>query len=161
MAGKAGEAFVEVVPQLAGFGSKLSAGVQKEASSSAAKIGASMTKVGAGMTAGLTLPIVAGFAKATQAYQESAAIQAQSQAAIKSTGGVAGVTAKQVNELAGAISNYSAQDDEAIQAGENMLLTFTNIRDEAGRGNDIFTQTSKIMADVAQATGTDAKSAAL
>ena len=34
-------------------------------------------------------------------------------------------------------------DDEAIQSGENMLLTFTRIRNEVGDGNDIFNQATR------------------
>ena len=36
--------------------------------------------------------------------------------------------------------NKSGIDDEAIQSGENLLLTFTDIRNEVGKGNDIFNQ---------------------
>src|SRR4051794_24562558 len=47
---------------------------------------------------------------------------------IKSTGGAARITADQVGDLATAISNKTGADDEAIQSGQNLLLTFTNIR---------------------------------
>ncbi|MGH7206889.1 MAG: hypothetical protein ACREI2_11855 [Nitrospiraceae bacterium] len=40
-------------------------------------------------------------------------------------------------------------DDEVIQAGENMLLTFKNIRNEVGQGNDIFNQASVAALDLA------------
>ena len=32
----------------------------------------------------------------------------------------------------------SGIDDEAIQSGENLLLTFRNIRNETGAGNKMF-----------------------
>jgi hypothetical protein len=54
-------------------------------------------------------------------------------------------SAKQVGNLATAISNKVGIDDEAIQSGQNLLLTFKNIRNEAGKGNDIFNQTTSIM----------------
>ena len=73
----------------------------------------------------------------------------QTGAVIKSTGGAAHVTAGQVAELADALSAKAGVDDEVIQAGENMLLTFKNIRNEAGAQNDIFTQASTAAVDLA------------
>ena len=49
-------------------------------------------------------------------------------------------------------------DDEAIQSGENLLLTFTNIRNEAGKGNDVFNQATETMTDMSVALGQDMKS---
>jgi len=161
MAGKAGEVFVEVLADLSKFKKDVGTGVEQTVSSSTQRMGKSFQRVGAGLTAGVTLPIVGLGIAATKAFQESATVAAQTAAAIESTGGAAGVSAAHVDKLATAVSNYSAQDDEAIAAGENMLLTFTNIRNEAGKGNDVFDQTTRVMADLAQATGTDAKSAAL
>ena len=86
---------------------------------------------------------------------------AQAEAVIKSTGGSAGVTSKHVEDLAGAIQGYSGQTDDSIVAGENLLLTFTNIRNEAGKGNDVFDQTTKILADVSQSLGQDTKTSAI
>src|SRR6266542_2279421 len=82
----------------------------------------------------------AGAAFAFGKFEESQKVANQTGAVLKSTGGAAHVTAKQVSGLADAISQKSGIDDEAIQSGENMLLTFKNIRNEAGRGNDIFNQ---------------------
>jgi len=42
-----------------------------------------------------------------------------------------------------------------------MLLTFTNIRNEVGKGNDIFDQSVGILADMSTAMGTDMKSGAI
>jgi hypothetical protein len=49
-------------------------------------------------------------------------------------------------------------DDEAIQAGENLLLTFTNVRNEVGKGNDIFNRATRTVQDMAAAFGGDAVS---
>jgi hypothetical protein len=54
------------------------------------------------------------------------------------------VTAKQVDALATSISNLSGLDDETVKSGESILLTFTRIRDSVGKGNDIFTQATKV-----------------
>lgn len=86
---------------------------------------------------------------------------AQAEQVIKSTGGTAGVTSKHVEDLASAIQGYSGQTDDSIVAGENLLLTFTNIKNAAGKGNDVFDQTTKILADMSQALGQDSKTSAI
>jgi hypothetical protein len=85
--------------------------------------------------------------------RESQKVNAQTAAVIKSTGGAAHVTSGQIGDLAGSISKKVGIDDEAIQSGENMLLTFTNIRNEVGKGNDIFNQATKTLTDMSVATG--------
>jgi hypothetical protein len=92
---------------------------------------------------------------------EAGAVTAQTNAVIASTKGVAKVTAAEVDKLAGAIGAYSGQDDEAIKSGANLLLTFTKIRNEVGKGNDIFNQATGALADVNQAMGQDSKASAL
>ena len=82
-------------------------------------------------------------------------------AVLKSTGGVANVSAKQVASLAEAISNKTGIDDEQIQSAQNLLLTFTKVRNEVGKGNDVFDQASQLAIDMSVALGSDAKSAAL
>ena len=67
----------------------------------------------------------------------------------------------QVGDLVTAISNKAGYDDEAIQSGANLLLTFTNIRNEAGKGNDIFNQSTRILTDMSTAMGTEPKQAAI
>jgi acid phosphatase family membrane protein YuiD len=83
--------------------------------------------------------------------RESAKIGKITEQVIKSTGGAANVTASQVSNLATAISNKTGADDEAVQSGANLLLTFTGIRNEAGKGNDIFNQTTQAATDMAAA----------
>ena len=51
---------------------------------------------------------------------------------LKSTDGVSGQTADGIRELAEEYEDLNAtMDDKVIQSGANMLLTFTNIREEA------------------------------
>jgi hypothetical protein len=58
--------------------------------------------------------------------------QAQTAAVIKSTGGAAGVTAEQVGKLAEKYESLNATvGDEVIRSAENLLLTFTNVKDKA------------------------------
>ena len=92
---------------------------------------------------------------------EAEKVSAQTAAAIKSTGGAANVTRKQIEDLASALEAKTGIDGQAIQAGQNLLLTFTNLRNEAGKGNDIFNQATRVMTDMSVALGTDAKGSAL
>lgn len=94
-------------------------------------------------------------------FAEGQRVSAQTAAVLKSTGGAAKVTQGQIEDLAGSLSNLSGADDEAIQAGQNLLLTFTNVQNRAGKGNDIFNQATKTMLDMSTAMGTDAKGTAI
>jgi hypothetical protein len=97
----------------------------------------------------------AGFAAAKifesfiEGARESNMISRVTEQRIRSTGGAAHVTASQVGDLATAISNKTGADDEAVQSGANMLLTFTGVRNEVGRGNDIFNQATSAATDLA------------
>jgi len=70
---------------------------------------------------------------------------------IKSTGGAANVTATQIGNLTQAIGNKVGVDDDAIASGANLLLTFKDVRNEAGHGNDIFNQATKSIVDMTAA----------
>lgn len=141
--------FSDVERTAASFGDKLKS------------VGSSMTSVGKTATLGLTLPLVAFGKTAIDSFGEAQRVAAQTDAVLKSTGGAAGVTADGISNLSDRIGKLAAVDNDAIQAGANMLLTFTNIRNEAGKGNNVFDQTLKVTQDVASAMGTDTKSAAL
>jgi acid phosphatase family membrane protein YuiD len=82
---------------------------------------------------------------------ESAKVGAMTEQVIKSTGGAANVTADQVGNLATAISGFTGVDDEAIQSAENLLLTFTNVRNAAGKGNDVFNRATQTIVDMTAA----------
>lgn len=92
---------------------------------------------------------------------ESAKVTAQTEAVIKSMGGVAGVTANQVAGLAEALSMQTGVDDELIQSGQNVLLTFANVQNVAGNGPKIFDRATKAALDMSVALGTDMSSAAM
>jgi len=83
--------------------------------------------------------------------------QAQSQlnAVLKSTGGIAGVTAESALNLSQALQKVTTFGDEAILSAENMLLTFTKI------GSNIFPQATETVLDMSIALGQDAKSSAI
>jgi hypothetical protein len=125
-----------------------------------ARASAGSVRSSAGIFTGSVKALVAGFAvvKGIQVFsgfiaegREAQKVGALTAAVLKSTGGAAKVSAKGVGDLATAISNKVGVDDEAIQSGQNLLLTFTGIRDEAGRGNKIFSRASQAIVDMTAA----------
>lgn len=149
--------------------------VDRKAGSTDRNLGTFSTRVGrtfAGLGRSIAVGVVGGVTAAgtaltgfaTFAAKEAAEAQkvaAQTSAVIKSTGAAANVTAKDVDALAEALSRKSGVDDETIASGQNLLLTFTNLRNEAGRGNDIFDQATEAALDMSVALGTDLNSAAI
>jgi hypothetical protein len=132
------------------------------------RLGGSFASFGKTAAKGLAIGIAAGgvalaaFGKsAIDQAREAQKVAGQTEAVIKSTGGAAKVTAGQVADLADALSMKAGIDDEAIQSGENMLLTFRNIRNEAGKGNKIFDQATKASLDLSVAMGKDLTSSSL
>lgn len=115
------------------------------------------SKVAAGALIGLGIAAKVGFDELNQSQK----VAKQTEAVIKSTGGAAKVTAGHVNTLAQSLLNLSGVDDETIQSGENILLTFRNIHNEAGRTNDVFDQATKATLDLSVAMGKDMKSSAI
>lgn len=138
-----GTAYVEVKPDFDGFGKKVKKGM-----------GPGLKIASAAIAGGLAVAFKGAFEEAREAQK----VGKQTAAVIKSTGGAAKMSAKEIGNLANSLSLKSGIDDEAIQSGENLLLTFTKVRDEAGKGNDIFTQGTKIALDMSVALGQDMKS---
>jgi acid phosphatase family membrane protein YuiD len=120
-------------------------------------VGGAAGVAGAAIAGGIVLETK----RAVEAFQESNKVAKQTQAVLKSTGGVANVTAREVSNLATAISRKTGVDDEAVASAENLLLTFTNVRNEAGKGNKVFNQTTKAAVDMGAALGIDATKAAM
>ena len=165
-----GTAALQIIPSFEGFQGKLesgSAGAFTSAGSSGGrKFGDSAGKsMSASFKSHAKLAAVAaGASLAAAGYalfkfgqdsvaeaRESQKVGALTEQVIKSTGSAAHVTAKQVGDLSTAISLKTGIDDEAIQSGSNMLLTFKNLRNEVGKGNDIFNQATQLTTDMAAA----------
>lgn len=102
---------------------------------------------GAGALGAVALTLKTG----TEEWAEHAKVAAQTAAVLDSTGGVANVSAKHVDELAGALMRKTGIDDEAIQTGENLLLTFKNVRNEVGEGNKVFDRATTAALDLSTA----------
>jgi hypothetical protein len=139
--------------------------VDDKASSTLGSIGSTLGSIGttlsqmvvagaAAATAGVAA-LAAGLYSCVDAAAEAQTVQAQLEAVLTSTGGVAGVTAQAANDLANSLSQVTRYEDDTILAGENMLLTFTNI------GQNVFPQATETMLDMSAALGQDLQSSAI
>ena len=95
--------------------------------------------------------IVGAIKSVTDEARESAKVGRQTAAVLKATGGVANVTAKDVERLSGSLMRQVAVDDEIIASGANMLLTFKGVRNEVGKGNNVFDQATAAAVDMTAA----------
>ena len=169
-----GTAYLQVVPSAKGFSANLSreigGGMEsagKSAGDSAAKGFGASFKSGIATVAkagalGLAAVFAGGVAFAKDAIGEAREAQkvgAVTTQIIKSTGGAAKISADQVGDLATAISNKTGTDDEAIQSGANLLLTFKNVRNEVGQGANIFDRATQSAVDLSAAGFGDVNSA--
>lgn len=90
--------------------------------------------------------------------QEAQDVFAQTEAVVKSTGEAAGLSAQQMGDLASSLSAASGKStfgDEAILQGENLLATFTEIKDP------VFKDATSAMVDMAAALKTDVAGGAI
>jgi hypothetical protein len=119
---------------------------------------------------GLSSGVARGFAaiggaalitSAVGEVREANKVQAQTAAAIRSTGGAANLTARDVARLASSIEDATAVEDDNVQAGANLLLTFTNIKEEVKGGRGVFSEATRVLVDMAAAMGNDVSSGAI
>jgi hypothetical protein len=114
-----------------------------------------MQGLGAKMTAGVTLPIVAFGAVAVKNFMEAEKAQAQLEASLKSTGATAWTSADQMDELASSMQDKYAVDGDLVKSGASLLLTFTKVKNAAGEGNDVFDRTTQTAIDMSRKLGMD------
>ena len=116
-----------------------------------------LAKLGAVAAVGIGAAVTQGI----QSLSRIEDINAQTEAAIASTGGAANVSASQIAALAEGIENLTTTEAESVQEAANLLLTFTKVRNEVGEGNDIFNQATEAVVDLSVALGQDATSSAM
>ena len=115
--------------------------------------------LGAGLSifAGITSGIqsLVGQLKST-VTEASAAEEAQTRlrAVLAATGGASGVTAQQVNDLAGEMQNLTRFEDDTVVSASSVMLTFRHINSE------VFPRAIKAAGDLAAMWGMDLTSAA-
>lgn len=99
-----------------------------------------------------------------QGFKDAAALQtmmAKTNAVITSTNGAARVSAKGVLSLADELESLSGIDGDAIINAQNLLLTFTQVKNGTGELNHVFDQATKTAVDMAAALGSDPSAAAM
>jgi hypothetical protein len=135
----------------------------RQANAQFAKLQTSVGSLGRNFAAAGVAIAAAGaiIAKNAQSLARIERINAQTAQTIKSMGNASNISATEVEALAGSLENLTATEAETIQEGANLLLTFKNISNQAGAGNDIFTQTTAVMVDLARAMGTSASGEAI
>lgn len=108
---------------------------------------------------------VAGLSAALiQGFRDAAALQTmmnKTAAVVASTGGAANVSARGVLALADELESLSGIDGDAIINAQNLLLTFTQVKNGAGELNHVFDQATRTAVDMAAALGSDPASAAM
>lgn len=146
----------------AGFGN----GIQTQVGGTMSKLSSSLKSQFGGMAklavgAFAVAGISGFFSQSIQGWQDHQRILRQTQAVVESTGGAANLSAADFDNLSSAIEANTGVDGDAVLEAENLLATFTNVKNEVGAGNDIFNQATSIMVDMAAAMGTDAKGGAI
>lgn len=127
----------------------------KSLSSFTSNLSKQLSDTGKKLTVGLTLPIIGFAATAIKAATDEGKAVAQLNAVIKSTGGIAGVTSKQAQDVAASFDKTSTASRSAILSAEDMLLTFTNINKK------VFPQTTQVVLDLAAGMHEDLQTAAV
>lgn len=157
-----------ITADLIGRDRSMSAAFDK-AGKSAEKNGALIGKVGKVIGTGLKVGALAagggllalgGFI--AQGVKDAGSYQTvlkKTAAVLKSTGNVAGTSVKGIQDQAAALETMSGVDEELIINSQNVLATFTGIRN-VGK-NKIFDQATKSALDISTALGTDLQGASI
>lgn len=96
-----------------------------------------------------------GVKDVTEAFIEQEKQENQLNAVLKSTGGAAGLSAKEIKNMAISLQEQTTFGDEAILSAQNLILTFTKI------GKDVFPSATETVLNMSQAMGQDLKSSSI
>jgi hypothetical protein len=120
-------------------------------------IGPEVAAAAAAVVAGVGVALKAAWSAA----DESARIGRETERVIRTMGAAAWTSADQIGDLAAAISDKSGADDEMIQSGANLLLTFAQIKNRVGENNDVFNRATALALDMSVVLGTDMSAASI
>lgn len=104
------------------------------------------------LTSGLAM---LGVRQAVNEMREATRVGRDTSAVIKSMSAASWTSADAIGDLAGKMALKNAIDDDAIQKGMNVLLTFRNIQDQLGKGNNVFERASQAAVDLSARYGKD------
>jgi hypothetical protein len=133
----------------------------KQATDKMQAFGDKATSIGQTLSTRLTLPIVGAGALMVKSFMTQEDAVAKMNAALRANGGQAGTTAKEIQDLASSLQKVTTFGDEVTISAASLLLTFHQVRNEVGKGNDVFNRTIKASQDLASAMGTDLQSATM
>lgn len=155
-----GTVSLPVKPDTRGFGQSMQSGIMGESSGLGGlgmKLGGIL--LGGIAAAGIGQKIGEFIGTGIREYSDADAAIAQLNAGMISTGNVANLNVKSMTDLASSIQAYSGQTDDSIMKTEQILQTFTNIRNVGP--DKIFDDTTKAAANMAAKLGGDASSQAI
>lgn len=142
--------------ELASVNNQLEEGQNKQSAFSevTSKLGLNMTSL---KTAFGAVGVAAGafLDQSIKVAEEEQNANANLEQTIKSTGDAVGLTSEQLEEFAGSEQRATTFSKDTIEAGEAMLLTFTNI------GQSVFPQATQALLDLSQKMGSEPKDAAI
>jgi len=130
MAAIVGALRADLSADVGGFASDMgrAGGVVDDFASRTRRVGQGMMAVGAGMTAGITVPLVAFGVSSVRAFAAAEQGASQTQAALESMGNASGRTFEQLYAAADeAQRRYAVDNDEVLQKVTANLLTFGNV----------------------------------
>jgi len=125
MAGRIGEAFVEVGARTGKFNTAMGR-VQKRFKA----VGASLARIGKRAAIGFGVALAAGIGLSIRAAVRQERAEAMLGAILKSTGNAAGLSAKQIKKHAAELQKLTGIGDEAIIEMQTMIATFKGIKGE-------------------------------
>ena len=156
----AGTVSLGVKPDAKGFGAKLSEGIMAESGGLGelgSKLGGMLLK-GLGAV-GIAVGVGEFIKKGVEEYSTADALNAQFAAGIQSTNNAASLTVKGMDDLAKSIAGYSGQSYDSIGKTEQVLQTFTNLRNVGP--DKIFDDATTAAANMAAKLGGDASASAI
>ena len=95
--------------------------------------------------------LINGFTRTIELTKQQVVAESQLNAVLKSTKGVAGLTAKELTNMASALQKQTRFGDEAIMTAQSLMLTFTKV------GKDVFPQAIETVMNMSEAMGVDMK----
>jgi|21_taG_2_1085346.scaffolds.fasta_scaffold00163_17 hypothetical protein len=99
--------------------------------------------------------LIRGFGKIIELAGRQEQAETKLNAVLKSTGGIAGVTANELKKMASGLQEVTSFGDEAIIEAQSLLLTFTKV------GEDVFPKATETILNMSTAMGQDLQSATI
>lgn len=134
--------------------SKVLSGISKNATAMGNTLKSAGKVAAIGLAGGIGIAAV-GIKAFVGEAEEARKVMAQTEAVIKSTGGAAGLTSREISKMAQDYSNATNFTDDAVQSAQNVLLTFTKV------GKEAFKPATGAILDMATALKTDLQSATI